>query len=95
MSRDQVRFMLGTPLLTDTFHHDRWDYFYYLNPRIGSPQRRNLVIFFANNQLDHFKSDPMPPESMADNLIFGRKNKPLPTLPPKEPPPQLSVPTSK
>ena len=29
MSRSQVRFVLGTPLITDVFHADRWDYFYY------------------------------------------------------------------
>ncbi|HEX7155742.1 MAG TPA: outer membrane protein assembly factor BamE, partial [Burkholderiaceae bacterium] len=33
MTRDQVRFMLGTPLLTDMFHQDRWDYTYYLKRR--------------------------------------------------------------
>jgi len=74
MSRDQVKFMLGTPLLADAFHPDRWDYLYYLNPRLGSRQRRNLVVYFKDNRLDHFTSDPMPPESMADNLILGRKS---------------------
>ena len=73
MTPDQVKFMLGTPLLTDAFHPDRWDYLYYLNPRAGARQRRNLVIYFKDNRLDHFTSDPMPPESMADNLILGRK----------------------
>jgi outer membrane protein assembly factor BamE len=83
MTREQVRFMLGTPLLADAFHKDRWDYLYYLNPRVGSIQRRNLVIYFADNRLDHFQSDAMPPESMADNLILGRKGKP--NVKPKEP----------
>ncbi|HEY4039577.1 MAG TPA: outer membrane protein assembly factor BamE [Burkholderiaceae bacterium] len=87
MSRDQVKFMLGTPLLTDGFHPDRWDYLYFLNPRFGSPQRRNLVIYFKDNRLDSFKSDPMPPESMADNLILGRKTPlPPPSAPSKESP---------
>ena len=63
MTRDQVRFMLGTPLLSDTFHKDRWDYFYYLNPRSGSTQRRKLTIVFADNRLKSFQSDPMPPPS--------------------------------
>jgi outer membrane protein assembly factor BamE len=75
MTRDQVRFMLGTPLLADTFHKDRWDYLYYLNPRSGSTQHRKLTIVFADNRLKSFQSDPMPPESMADNLILGRKGK--------------------
>ncbi len=73
MTRDQVKFMLGTPLLTDAFHPDRWDYLYYLNPRSGAPQRRNLSIVFKDDMLDHFSSDPMPPESKADNLILGQK----------------------
>jgi outer membrane protein assembly factor BamE len=96
MTKDQVRFMLGTPLLSDVFHQDRWDYLYYLNPRIGERQRRNLVVFFKDNRLDHFVSDPMPPESMADNLILGsRRSKVQPTPPPKEPAPQVSLPASK
>ena len=95
MTRDQVKFMLGTPLLADGFHPDRWDYLYYLNPRVGSPQRRNLVIFFKDNRLEHFKSDPMPPESMADNLILGRKTPlPAPGTPAKEPTPQAAPPAS-
>jgi len=84
MTREQVRFMLGTPLLTDEFHPDRWDYLYYLNPRHGAPQHRNLVVYFKDNKLDHFSSDPMPPESMADNLILGRKGSVQPPAPPKE-----------
>jgi outer membrane protein assembly factor BamE len=95
MTRDQVRFMLGTPLLADPFHQDRWDYLYYLNPRIGAKQRRGLVVYFKENRLDHFTSDPMPPESMADNLILGKKAMPKPAPPPKEPAPQVTLPASK
>jgi outer membrane protein assembly factor BamE len=94
MTRDQVKFMLGTPLLTDGFHPDRWDYLYYLNPRKGAPQRRNLVIYFKDNRLDRFTSDPMPPESMADNLILGHKPFAQPSAPPKEPAPQAVSPES-
>jgi outer membrane protein assembly factor BamE len=108
MTRDQVKFMLGTPLLADAFHSDRWDYLYYLNPRVGAPQRRNLVIYFKDSRLDHFTSDPMPPESMADNLILGRKTPPAPGTaskapdakaaspaePPKEPAPETTPPES-
>jgi outer membrane protein assembly factor BamE len=85
MTREQVKFMIGTPLLTDEFHPDRWDYLYYLNPRKGAPQRRNLVVYFKDNKLDHFTSDPMPPESMADNLILGRKGTPPGSTAPKPP----------
>jgi outer membrane protein assembly factor BamE len=94
MTRDQVRFMLGTPLLTDAFHPERWDYLYYLNPRVGAPQRRNLVVYFKDNRLDHFTSDPMPPESMADNLILGQKPYARSSTPPKAPALQAAPPES-
>jgi hypothetical protein len=84
--------MLGTPLLTDAFHADRWDYLYYLNPRMGAPQRRNLVVYFKDNRLDHFTSDPMPPESMADNLILGQKPYARPSTVPKEQPAAQAAP---
>jgi outer membrane protein assembly factor BamE len=92
MTRDQVKFMLGTALLTDGFHPDRWDYLYYLNPRSGAPQRRNLVIYFKDNRLDHFTSDPMPAESMADNLILGKKVPVQPSAPAREAARQPSAP---
>jgi outer membrane protein assembly factor BamE len=46
MSRSQVRFALGTPLVTDLFHPDRWDYV-YVNQRKGRvvAQRRIIVVF--------------------------------------------------
>lgn len=90
MTRDQVKFMLGTPLLADAFHPDRWDYLYYLKPRAGKAQQRSLVVYFKDNRLDRFTSDPMPPESMADNLILKVKIKPSPQ--PKEPAPQATSP---
>lgn len=95
MTRDQVRFMLGTPLLTDMFHQDRWDYTYYLKRRGGETQIRKLVIYFGDNRLTRFESDEMPPESLADNLILGRKPKQAPKPPPKEEQPQITLPASK
>ena len=95
MSRDQVRFLLGTPLLTSIFHTDRWDYVYYLQRGKGDEkQLRRLVVLFNNDRLVSFSSDEMPTEQMADNMILGRNPKPVPKAPPKEPPPQVTIPTS-
>lgn len=50
MTRSQVRFLLGTPMIDDPFHHDRWDYVYYL--RIGrnpATFKRWVSIHFAGN----------------------------------------------
>lgn len=93
MTRDQVRFLLGTPLLTSMFHQDRWDYVYFLKRGKGTEeQRRRLTVVFKDNRLDSFTADEMPPETLADNLILGRNPKDLPQAPPKEPPPQINLP---
>ena len=52
MTRNQVRFLLGTPMIDDPFHHDRWDYVYFL--RIGRNDatfKRWVSIHFAENQV--------------------------------------------
>lgn len=47
MTRDQVRFLLGTPLLQDVFHADRWDYVYRLDRRQASSiEESQLTVFF-------------------------------------------------
>lgn len=57
MTRDQVRFALGTPLVVDVFHADRWDYVYTFKPGKGEPQQRVLSVFFANDRLDRVEGD--------------------------------------
>jgi outer membrane protein assembly factor BamE len=51
MSRDQVRFALGTPLVADMFHADRWDYVYRFQPGRGEAQLRRLIVFFQDGKL--------------------------------------------
>ena len=94
MSREQVRFMLGTPLLTSEFHKDRWDYPYYLNPLKGQVQSRRLTVFFMDNKVERFVSDEMPSETVADALILGPNAKKAPKAPPRQQaqPPDIQTP---
>lgn len=93
MTRDQVRFLLGTPGLVSVFHQDRWDYIYLLKRGKGSEvQSRKLTVHFKDNRLERFEADEMPPEALADNLILGRKPKDLPKPPPKQAGPQITLP---
>jgi outer membrane protein assembly factor BamE len=88
MSREQVRFLLGTPALASVFHQDRWDYVYLLKRGNSSEvQSRRLIVFFKDNRLERFVSDDMPPEVMADNLILGRDPKKIAKPPPDKPAP--------
>jgi len=83
MTRDQVRFLMGTPALVSVFHQNRWDYVYLLKRGKGSEvQSRRLTVFFADGRVERFETDEMPPEALADNLILGRNPKATPKPPP-------------
>jgi outer membrane protein assembly factor BamE len=63
MSRQQVREVLGTPLLTSVFHADRWDYVFTLKRKGVAPQERKLAVFFKEGVLERFEGDAMPTEA--------------------------------
>lgn len=71
MTRRQVRFIMGNPLITDTFHANRWDYLYSIQPGGGERlQERVSVNFNADDQLVGFSGDFMPGVS-RDQAILG------------------------
>ena len=58
MSKEQVRFVLGTPLVTDIFHADRWDYIYYLKPQNSNRVvERKLTVYFKDGKLVQIDKD--------------------------------------
>jgi outer membrane protein assembly factor BamE len=61
MSRAQVRFALGTPLVTDAFHPDRWDYVYLYNKAGTVTDKRRLVVIFKDDKFVRVEGDKMPP----------------------------------
>ncbi|MCA0241904.1 MAG: outer membrane protein assembly factor BamE [Proteobacteria bacterium] len=62
LTRAQVRDILGTPLLTDPFHADRWDYLFTLR-RDGVPnQRRSVVVWFDGDALKSIEAPELPSE---------------------------------
>jgi outer membrane protein assembly factor BamE len=82
-TRDQVRFILGTPLVVDIFHNDRWDYIYRFQPGRGDVEQRRLTVFFENNVLARLDGDVVAntgeanatPSSMQTIDIFGPDEK--------------------
>jgi len=60
MTRSQVRYILGTPLLMDTFDQDRWDYYYSIKPPGRHEMRERITLFFDGNTLTHFNGDYVP-----------------------------------
>lgn len=63
MARQQVREILGTPLMTSLFHGDRWEYVFTLKRPQVEPQTRRLTVFFSGEVLDRVEGDEMPSES--------------------------------
>ena len=57
LTKRQVNFILGTPLLKDTFDQDRWDYLYSFQIGGGERVQETLTVYFENNQLTHFSGD--------------------------------------
>ena len=62
LTRDQVRFILGSPLVADMFHIDRWDYVYRFQPGHGEVQQRTLTVFFQDNKLTRVAGDVVAEE---------------------------------
>ena len=57
MSRNQVRFILGTPLIVDPFRANRWDYVYRMSKRGDLVEHRQLKVFFRDDRLERFEGE--------------------------------------
>lgn len=62
MTRVQVRDALGSPMLTDLFHADRWDYIFTIRRQGTPPQRRDVVVYFKDDKLDRIEAPELPTE---------------------------------
>jgi outer membrane protein assembly factor BamE len=68
MTKRQVRFLLGTPMLTDVFHANRWDYAFTLGVGSQPTDRRQVTVFFENDRLTRITGDlrPQPEEEREE-----------------------------
>lgn len=57
MTQSQVRFILGTPLLVDPFHNNRWDYVYRLEKEGRLVENRRVTVVFENERLKELQGD--------------------------------------
>ena len=73
MTKEQVRFVLGTPLLTDIFHANRWDYIFRLQKPNGAITTNRVTIFFNENLVERIINDRLPDEAEYLSHIAGDK----------------------
>jgi outer membrane protein assembly factor BamE len=71
MSRAQVRFVLGTPVLQDVMHADRWDYTYYNQPGYGDRELRQLTVWFEGDALARWEGDAQPDRQPFERTDTG------------------------
>ena len=62
MPREQVRGILGTPLIASVFHADRWDYVFTFKRQGQAPQMRKVAVFFDGDRLAKVEADELPSE---------------------------------
>lgn len=74
MTKSQVRYVMGTPLLQDSFHQDRWDYLYQMNKGGQVIERRRVILEFGNDGLAKVRGDVIHAGSP------GAENVPLATI---------------
>jgi outer membrane protein assembly factor BamE len=60
MTKNQVQFLLGTPLLSDPFHADRWDYVYRFKPAYKPAEQRHISLFFKGDLLSRVEGSVNP-----------------------------------
>jgi outer membrane protein assembly factor BamE len=65
MNREQVRYLLGTPLLTDMFHTDRWDYIYTIRRGHQPMESKRLTLWFEDDQLASIEGFAQPDPAAA------------------------------
>ena len=79
MTRSQVRYLLGTPMVPDAFDKGRWDYLYYFKKgRLKRPEERHLIVWFKEEKVERFErnnvpeSPPMAPDEGAPIAKFPK-----------------------
>jgi outer membrane protein assembly factor BamE len=80
-TREQVRFVLGTPLVTDPFHGDRWDYVYRYDNGKGDVQQRRLTVYFADNKLARVAGDAVAADPNAGQALDAVKPREVDVVP--------------
>ncbi len=60
MTPSQVRFVLGTPLITDTFSQERWDYYYSLRIPGEDTVQHHMTVYFSDQKLARLSGDFAP-----------------------------------
>lgn len=82
MERRKVRFILGTPLLVDSFNQDRWDYVYSLHRGSGEQVRQHVTVYFSDDRVVRI-DDHLDPEAVRGSA--AERTRTLVKVPKRQP----------
>lgn len=68
MNKRQVRYVLGTPLVVDVFHQDRWDYIYSFQPGGDVREQKRISVLFENEKLVGLQGDFRPSNEPVEGV---------------------------
>ena len=81
MSKEQVRFVLGTPLVTDIFHADRWDYVYFRDIQGRGREERKIAVIFEDGKLARVLGDVVAAAPKGETAPLRDSAPPKPAAP--------------
>jgi outer membrane protein assembly factor BamE len=73
MTRSQVRFILGTPLIADIFHQNRWDYVYLTGKANDVHAQHKITVVFDGDKLKRVEGDIVPADTLSQAARNTRK----------------------
>jgi outer membrane protein assembly factor BamE len=69
MTRSQVRFLLGTPMVPTAFDNSRWDYYYFFRSKqYPKPLQRRLTVYFEDERVQRYENQGVPTETDLKQL---------------------------
>jgi outer membrane protein assembly factor BamE len=69
MTRSQVRFLLGTPMVPDAFNDERWDYYYFYSSKyFKEPLKRRLTVYFVDEKVARYENQGVPTQTDLDQM---------------------------
>ena len=91
MTKSQVRFIMGTPLIQDSFHGNRWDYVYQMREAGKVTEQRRVILDFDKDLLKSVRGDVIPSGSAGSDKVEEKPNTGIRTVEPYKKPEEKSL----
>ena len=75
MEKEKVKFIMGTPLVRDPFHNNRWDYIYSMEPGGGERKQRRVTLYFRGDRLAYIDGDISVNENLQPREIVNERER--------------------